>query len=198
MLYSSQEFVRFMSSSTYETQLLLKSRFYNCSKVYIGNGQYIADVKPIASDPMRGFKAFNSDWTCRGKQYRVGETFKEDIETPIPCTNGMHFCADLIDIFYHYEFDFSETRVAEVEATGVITTTDAEKFCTNELKIIKEVSPDVILSFVKSKVAEAIMYKFPFEITSKTLSKITEADDRFLSKYWKQQTCPIFDRSILD
>lgn len=26
---------------------------------------------------MRGYKVFNSDWTCRGFQYEVGKTFKE-------------------------------------------------------------------------------------------------------------------------
>ena len=29
---------------------------------------------------MKGYKAFNKDWTCRGKQYKVGETFEEDVQ----------------------------------------------------------------------------------------------------------------------
>lgn len=28
---------------------------------------------------MKGYKVFNPDWTCRGFQYSVGETFEEDV-----------------------------------------------------------------------------------------------------------------------
>ena len=40
---------------------------------------------------MKGYKAFNKDWTCRNKQYRLGETFSEDVDLS-ECTsvNGYH------------------------------------------------------------------------------------------------------------
>ena len=28
---------------------------------------------------MRGYKVFKPDWTCKGFQYTVGETFEEDV-----------------------------------------------------------------------------------------------------------------------
>lgn len=28
---------------------------------------------------MKGFKVFNSDWTCKGFQFEVGKTFTEDV-----------------------------------------------------------------------------------------------------------------------
>lgn len=39
---------------------------------------------------IKGYKVFNPDWTCRGFQYKVGETFVHngDIEM---CGSGFHF-----------------------------------------------------------------------------------------------------------
>lgn len=39
---------------------------------------------------MKGFKGFNPDFTCKGKQYEENTVFKED-KAEI-CNNGMHFC----------------------------------------------------------------------------------------------------------
>ncbi len=40
---------------------------------------------------IKGFKVFNPDWTCRGKQYTCPGTFEEDV-SPSVCDRGMHFC----------------------------------------------------------------------------------------------------------
>ena len=92
---------------------------------------------------MKGYKAFNKDWTCRGKQYKVGETFEEDVQL-IPCESGMHFCERLPDVFNFYTFDPDQTVVAEVEALGDVKTDDDIKFCTNKLLIIRELSWDEV------------------------------------------------------
>ena len=39
---------------------------------------------------MKGYKVFNSDWTCRGFQYEVGKTYEEDVK-PECCERGFHF-----------------------------------------------------------------------------------------------------------
>ena len=39
---------------------------------------------------VRGFKGFNTDLTCLGKQYEIGKTFKEN--EAVLCSCGMHFC----------------------------------------------------------------------------------------------------------
>ena len=86
---------------------------------------------------MKGFKALNKDWTCRNKQYAVGETFTEDV-TPEVCDRGMHFCERLPDVFRYYSYNPDSTVVAEVEALGDVVT-DGEKSCTNKLYIIREI-----------------------------------------------------------
>ena len=92
---------------------------------------------------MKGYKAFNKDWTCRGKQYKIGETFEEDVQL-IPCESGMHFCELMPNVFNFYTFDPDQTVVAEVEALGDVKTDDDIKFCTNKLLIIRELSWDEV------------------------------------------------------
>jgi hypothetical protein len=45
---------------------------------------------------MKAYKVFNSDWTCRGFQYQVGETYEEKVN-PSVCDRGFHFCKKLAD-----------------------------------------------------------------------------------------------------
>lgn len=85
---------------------------------------------------MKGYKAFNSDWTCKGFQYKVGETYTTKGELEI-CKNGFHFCNKIIDCFNYYFFD-GETRIAEVESLGEVIRGD-EKNVTNKIKIIREI-----------------------------------------------------------
>lgn len=50
---------------------------------------------------MKGYKVFNHDWTCRGFQYQVGESYEMDV-MPIICDRGFHFCKELENCFKHY------------------------------------------------------------------------------------------------
>jgi hypothetical protein len=69
---------------------------------------------------MKGYKVFKPDWTCRGFQYEVGQTYKMDAD-PICCKRGFHFCEKLVDCFSYYDFD-PRNHVAEVEALGEVAT----------------------------------------------------------------------------
>lgn len=90
---------------------------------------------------MKGYKVFNSDWTCRGFQYEVGKTYEMNDE-PIICKQGFHFCTDPKDCFKYYNF-WDDIKIAEIEALGDIdkeyTYADG-KCCTNKIKIIRELS----------------------------------------------------------
>ena len=96
---------------------------------------------------MKGYKVFKSDWTCRGFQYEVGKTY-EMKEGPVCCKRGFHFCGKLIYCFNYYDFD-SENKVAEIEALGAIDDDgNEEKYCTNKIKIIRELSWHEVLDLV--------------------------------------------------
>ena len=98
---------------------------------------------------MKGYKVFNKDWTCRGFQYEVGKTY-EMKEDPVCCKRGFHFCGKLINCFGYYYFD-SENKVAEIEALGAIDDDGyEEKYCTNKIKIVRELSWHEVLDLVNT------------------------------------------------
>lgn len=94
---------------------------------------------------MRGYKAFNNDLKCLDFQYEIGKTFEYDGEIEV-CEKGFHFCDELPYCFEYYPADFSKTRIAEIEASGNIIRDidEGHKFCTNKIKIIRELDIDEI------------------------------------------------------
>lgn len=98
---------------------------------------------------IRGYKVFQSDWTCRPeqhiKQYACPGMFKEE-GLPKIYLHGMHFCQDLIKCFDYYTFD-SKNHVAEVIAWGDVITDD-DIACTNKLEIVRELSWEEVLRLV--------------------------------------------------
>lgn len=91
---------------------------------------------------MKGYKVFNSDWTCRGFQYEIGKTYEID-DYPILCERGFHFCTNPADCFKYYNI-WDDVKIAEVEALGDIREDDRlienSKCCTNKIKIVRELS----------------------------------------------------------
>ena len=87
---------------------------------------------------MKGYKTFNTDWTCRDFQYKVGEIYTID-KKPELCRTGFHFCTNLKDCFKYYPYSKS-TKIAEIEAMGDIDCGMGDtKYCTNEIKIVREI-----------------------------------------------------------
>ena len=98
---------------------------------------------------MKGYKVFNSDWTCRGYQYEVGKTY-EMAESPKCYEMGFHFCKRLVDCFNYYNFD-PNNKVAEIEAIGEIHFDDTNsKCCTNKIVILKELKWSEVLDMCNS------------------------------------------------
>lgn len=98
---------------------------------------------------MKGYKVFNSDWTCRGFQYKVGETYRYEGEISI-CKAGFHFCRELLDCFNYYDFN-PRNKVAIVEATGKVIEESSclrNKCVTDEIKIVKELGWNEVLNMV--------------------------------------------------
>lgn len=98
---------------------------------------------------IKGFKVFNSDWTCspneHTKQYACPGKFEEEGELNV-CSHGMHFCQTVADCFNYYSFN-SENKVAEVIAYGEVRT-DGDKSCTDKLEIVREIPWDEVLRIV--------------------------------------------------
>ena len=96
---------------------------------------------------VNGFKVFNPDWTCRGKQYTCPGHFEEDV-VPSACNQGMHFCKKAVDCFNYYVFD-PKNKVAEVAAYGRVVE-EGDKCCTDKLEIIREIPWQELLEIVNT------------------------------------------------
>ena len=94
---------------------------------------------------IKGYKVFNSDWTCRGFQYEVGKIFEEDVK-PGCCDRGFHFCEKASDCFNYYPFN-SKNKVAEIIALGDVDS-DGTKSCTTKIQIVREIPWDEVLRIV--------------------------------------------------
>ena len=85
---------------------------------------------------MKGFKGFEKDFSCKGKQYEENTTYEE---YGVGCCHKgvMHFCEDPWEVLNHYDLvdgngNFSE--FAEVEALGQVWN-DGEKRATNKIHV---------------------------------------------------------------
>ncbi len=96
---------------------------------------------------VKGYKVFNSDWTCRGFQYEVGKTFEHDGNIEL-CGSGFHFCQKASDCFNYYGFN-SNNKVAEIEALDLVET-EGNKSVTNKIHIIREIPWQELLTIVNT------------------------------------------------
>ena len=96
---------------------------------------------------VKGYKVFNPDWTCKGKQYTCPGTFEEFV-SPSVCNVGMHFCKNAADCFHYYDFD-PNNHVAEVIAHGTVAE-DENKCATNKLEIVREIPWAEVLEIVNT------------------------------------------------
>lgn len=96
---------------------------------------------------VKGYKVFDADWQCRGKQYTCPGKFEEDVD-PCVCESGMHFCKEAVDCFEYYLFR-PYNKVAEVIAYGDIAE-EGNKCCTNKLKIVREIPWAELLEIVNT------------------------------------------------
>lgn len=87
-------------------------------------------------EKIKGYKGFNKDMTCRGKQYKENTTYEENGNGI--CNAGvMHFCKDPWDVLNYYPIvnDNGEiSEFADVEAQGELFEQE-DKCATTKLHI---------------------------------------------------------------
>ncbi len=65
---------------------------------------------------MKAYKGFNTDLTCRGFQYREGETYETD--KAVLCNSGFHACERPLDVLRYYDPAHSVFHEVELEAVS--------------------------------------------------------------------------------
>ena len=109
--------------------------------------EHIKNKRKRSKTMVKGYKVFNPDWTCKGKQYTCPGTFEEDVN-PSVCNVGMHFCKNAADCFRYYDFD-PNNHVAEVIAHGTVAGGE-DKCATNKLEIVREIPWAEVLEIVNT------------------------------------------------
>ena len=74
---------------------------------------------------MKAFKGFNKDLTCRGFQYKVGETYEE--EKAALCHAGFHACESPVACLQHYDPATSVYHEVELEEVSNEKDTDTKR-----------------------------------------------------------------------
>ena len=74
---------------------------------------------------MKAFKGFNKDLTCRGFQYKVGETYEE--EKAELCYTGFHVCESPVACLQHYSPATSVYHEVELEKVSNERDTDTKR-----------------------------------------------------------------------
>ena len=97
----------------------------------------------------KGYKAFNKEWKCQNKQYKVGKTYTLPKNQKMKiCNKGFHFCKQGVDVLEYYP-NFLENKYALIEAIGEVTIENNKSVC-RKIKIVKEVSKEEIIRSFES------------------------------------------------
>lgn len=92
---------------------------------------------------IEGYKIFNSDWTCRDKQYSCPGYFEEDV-VPEVCIKGMHFFTDIEFCFRLFPLK-KDMHIAKIIAVGDIDEGLFTNCCTNKIFIVEEIPLKTIM-----------------------------------------------------
>ena len=102
------------------------------------------------ADVIKGYKAFNTSddgyLQCRDMTYEVGESYALDGK-PELCERGYHFCRRLVDCYDWYD---SDSRICEVEASGVVIDGGDGKSVTDHIRIVRELDRHEVLDLANS------------------------------------------------
>lgn len=79
------------------------------------------------------YKGFNKDMTCRGFQFKEGETYEE--QKAELCKSGFHACERPLDVFNYYEPGQSVFHEVELDDVSSERESDDTKVCAKKIKI---------------------------------------------------------------
>ena len=96
----------------------------------------MSQSEALIAGPIKGYKAFEPDFTCRGYAFKVGQTYElPDGETPELCKRGFHFCEIPLNCNNYYYKD--SARYAEIVAWDVLH--DEDKSVARKITITREI-----------------------------------------------------------
>jgi hypothetical protein len=91
---------------------------------------------------IRGYKAFDCNFKCRGHQFEVGKTYAHNGPLKM-CKNGFHFCrypADVLRFYFKKTDKYARVEIPE----GAFVLDDADKSVTKMIKVVEEIPLQVL------------------------------------------------------
>lgn len=89
---------------------------------------------------MIAYKGFDSNFSCRGFKYEVGETYVMEREKMQLCRSGFHACLNPIDVFGYYCGN-ARFALVEIPDDGYEKDPGSSKVVSHKIKIVRELSP---------------------------------------------------------
>ena len=112
------------------------------------------------SEKIIAYKAMDKNMMCRGKQYEVGTTYREDKADC--CHSGMHACENPLDVLHYYPLKDSP-RFFEVECGGNVDKSEEDsKLACTELTVKGEVNFAGLVKATVNAVFNRVKGKEPF------------------------------------
>ena len=109
---------------------------------------------------MRGYKALNEDMSTKYGDmiYELNKEYEIEGEL-IMYENGYHFCKELINVYNYYP---SDSRVFEIDTLNGEIIKKCDKYCSNRIKLIREVSKDEINKYIEDNLDTLINLSKPY------------------------------------
>ena len=112
------------------------------------------------SEKIIAYKAMDKNMMCRGKQYEVGTTYREDKADC--CHSGMHACENPLDVLHNYPLKDSP-RFFEVECGGNVDKSEEDsKLACTELTVKGEVNFAGLVKATVNAVFNRVKGKYSF------------------------------------
>ena len=107
----------------------------------------------MSRNKITGYKASNNGF-CKHIKYTVGNTYNQideetyeigdiyiDLEYPIMCNYGFHYCLDIDDTLSYYKYERGVTKFFEILDVGE-GYSNTDKSVTNRIRIMREIPLD--------------------------------------------------------
>ena len=104
---------------------------------------------------IKAYKGFNSDLTCRDKQYEIGKEYEQEGKIEV-CDNGFHACESPMDVFGFYPP--SNSRYCEVKQSGSIDR-GQDKIASSKIRIQCEIGLSGIIQAGVKFILDKINWK---------------------------------------
>lgn len=112
------------------------------------------------SEKIIAYKAMDKNMMCRGKQYEVGTTYRDDKADC--CHSGMHACENPLDVLHYYPLKDSP-RFFEVECGGNVDKSEEDsKLACTELTVKGEVNFAGLVKATVNAVFNRVKGKYSF------------------------------------